>query len=66
VQLEKILLVGGGSNLPGIVDFFADLKIKVELGDPLKSVAYRQDLAPILKRYSLSLPIAIGLALRNE
>jgi len=65
-QLEKILLVGGGSNLPGIVDFFADLKVKVELGDPLKSVAYRQDLAPILKRYALSLPIAIGLALRNE
>jgi hypothetical protein len=48
------------------VDFFADLKVKVELGDPLKSVAYRQDLAPILKRYALSLPIAIGLALRNE
>lgn len=66
VQVEKILLVGGGSNLPGIVGFFEDLKIKVELGNPLGAVGYTQDLEPILKRYSLSLPIAIGLALRNE
>jgi type IV pilus assembly protein PilM len=65
-QLEKILLVGGGANLPGIVDFFEDLKIKVELGNPLGAVGYAQDLETVLKRYSLSLPIAIGLALRNE
>ena len=66
VRVEKILLVGGGSNLPGIVGFFEDLKIKVELGNPLGAVGYAQDLEPILKRYSLSLSIAIGLALRNE
>lgn len=66
VQVSKILLVGGGSNLPGIAGFFEDLKIKVELGNPLGAVGYTQDLEPILKRYSLSLPIAIGLALRKE
>jgi type IV pilus assembly protein PilM len=66
IQPEKILLVGGGSNLPGIADFFGDLNLKVELGNPLKTVAYNRDLAPVLQRYSLSLPIAIGLALRNE
>jgi type IV pilus assembly protein PilM len=66
VQVEKILLVGGGANLPGIVDFFQDLKLKVELGNPLGVVGYAQDLEPVLKRYALSLPIAIGLALRNE
>jgi type IV pilus assembly protein PilM len=65
-RLEKILLVGGGANLPGIVDFFEDLQLKVELGNPLVSVGYAQDLEPVLKRYALSLPIAIGLALRNE
>jgi type IV pilus assembly protein PilM len=63
---EKILLVGGGSNLPGLQDFFGDLNLKVELGNPLKTVAYSRQAAPILQRYSLSLPIAIGLALRNE
>ena len=66
IQPEKILLVGGGSNLPGLTDFFGDLNLKVELGNPLKTVAYSQSLAPVLQRYSLSLPIAIGLALRDE
>ena len=66
VSVEKILLVGGGSNLPGIAGFFEDLKIKVELGNPLMAVGYAGSLEPVLKRYSLSLPIAIGLALRNE
>jgi type IV pilus assembly protein PilM len=65
IQVEKILLVGGGSNLPGIAGFFEDLNIKVELGNPLAAVGYAKDLEPVLKRYSLSLPIAIGLALRK-
>ena len=65
-QVEKILLVGGGANLPGIAGFFEDLKIKVELGSPLAAVGYAASLEPVLKRYALSLPIAIGLALRNE
>lgn len=66
IGVEKILLVGGGANLPGIVSFFEDLKLKVELGNPLKAVGYNQGLEPVLKRYALSLPIAIGLALRDE
>lgn len=65
-QLDKIILAGGGSNLPGIVDYFSDLGTPVSLGDPLKTVAYSQELSEILKRYSTSLPIAIGLALRRE
>jgi type IV pilus assembly protein PilM len=66
IDVGKILLVGGGANLPGIVGFFEDLKVGVELGNPLQSVAYGKSLEPVLKRYALSLPIAIGLALRNE
>lgn len=65
-KIDKIILVGGGANLPSISGFFDDLGIPVELGAPLKSVGYNQSLAPVLKRYSLSLPIAIGLALRNQ
>lgn len=66
IHPDKILLAGGGANLPGIAGFFEDLGIKVELGNPLRAVAYSQTLEPVLKRYALSLPIAIGLALRNE
>jgi type IV pilus assembly protein PilM len=66
IQPAKILLVGGGANLPGIEGFFEDLKVKVELGDPLHTISYSKSLEPVLKRYSLSLPIAVGLALREE
>jgi len=65
IKVNKIILVGGGANLPGITTFFEDLKIPVELGNPLKAVSYSQNLEPIFKRYSLSLPVAIGLALRD-
>ncbi len=65
-KIDKIILVGGGANLPGIVPFFNDLGTGVELGNPLKTVAFTQAGEPLLKRYALHLPIAIGLALRNE
>ena len=65
-KLDTIVFVGGGASLPGILEYFGDLGVPVELGDPLKAVAYSQNLTDILKRYALSLPIAIGLALRRE
>ena len=65
-QLNKIILAGGGANLPGIVDFFSDLGVPVSLGNPLETVGYSKQLEEVLKRYALSLPIAIGLALRKE
>ncbi len=65
-QLDEIILVGGGANMPGIVEFFSDLNVPVALGNPLQSVSYSEQLAEILKRYALSLSISIGLALRRE
>jgi type IV pilus assembly protein PilM len=65
-QVDKIILAGGGANLPGIVNFFEDLNAKVEVANPIKAVAYDKSLEPVLKRYSLSLPVAIGLALRKK
>lgn len=66
VKVDKIILVGGGANLPGIASYFEDLNVEVSLGNPLLAVAYNKNLETILKRYALSLPIAIGLALRKE
>lgn len=65
-KLDAIVFVGGGASLPGILEYFGDLGVPVKLGDPLKAVAYSQNLTNILKRYALCLPIAIGLALRRE
>ena len=66
MRMEKLLLVGGGANLPGIESYFEDLGLAVELGNPLKMVEYNKELEPVLRRYSLSLSIAIGLALRKS
>jgi hypothetical protein len=40
--------------------------MKVEIGNPLQGVGYKEDLKEILQRNELSLPIAIGLGLRKE
>lgn len=65
-KLDKIILVGGGSNLPGIIDFFSDLGAPVELGNPLKMVSYPKSGEAVIERFAPQLPIAVGLALRNE
>ncbi len=66
LKMDNIVMVGGGSQLPGIVDALSDLGLPVTLGDPLKTLAYSKAGEPLLKRFSLQLPISIGLALRNE
>jgi type IV pilus assembly protein PilM len=65
VKVDKIVLVGGAALLPGITEYFGDLKVAVELGNPFMSVGFSKDLEPILKRYTLNLAIAIGLGLRK-
>ncbi len=66
IVVNKITLVGGGATLPGLIDFFNDLGTTVELGNPLQAVTYPDSVAPVLKRFSLHLPVAIGLALRSQ
>ncbi len=66
IKIDKIILVGGGANLPGIAEFLEDLNITIELGNPFKSVGFAKEAEQILKRHALSLPISIGLALRKE
>ena len=65
-KVEKIILVGGGANLPGIDAYFKDLGSSIELGNPLKNVAYPQSSELLLKRFSFHLSVAIGLALRSQ
>lgn len=67
VATDRIVLVGGGAQLPGIAEYFStELGVQTVLGDPLSHVRYSEQVRPILSRYSLHLAIAIGLAIRNE
>lgn len=66
MHIDNVIMVGGGSQLPGIVNGFADLGLPVSLGNPLQSLSYPKAGEPLLRRFGLQLPIAIGLALRHE
>src|SRR6185436_16429322 len=47
-RIARIFLTGGGSKLPGLVDYFSGFGKSVELGNPLKNVAYLSDIKPII------------------
>ncbi len=64
-SFDKIVLVGGGANLPGFAEYLADLGPKIVQGDPLSQMTYNADLGPLLKQSAASLSVAIGLALRT-
>lgn len=67
VNTDRIVLVGGGAQLPGIVEYFtSELGVATVLGDSLAHISYDESIRPILSRYALHLPIAVGLAIRNE
>lgn len=67
VNTDRIVLVGGGAQLPGIVEYFtSELGVPSVLGDSLAHISYDESIRPILTRFSLHLPIAVGLAIREE
>lgn len=66
VEVGKIVLVGGGAGLPGLVEFFGQLGVPTELGNPLARLDYPPAVDQVLKRYALHLSVAIGLALNRE
>jgi type IV pilus assembly protein PilM len=63
---DKIILVGGGANLPGFMEYLSDLGPQIVKGDPLSQISYNPQLEPLLRQYSTSLAVSIGLALRTS
>lgn len=64
-KIQKIVLCGGGANLKLFPEFLSrELKIGVEIGDPLANVV-KQKYYIIQKQKALSFTTAIGLALRG-
>lgn len=66
VGIGNIIMVGGGSQLPGTTDYFKDLGSTVYLGNPLAQVRYPKATEAVLARARAQLPVAMGLALRAE
>lgn len=64
--VEKILLTGGSSFLPGLPGYLANsLGIKAFIANPWARLAFPKDLAPVLDALSPRMAISIGLAMRE-
>ncbi len=65
-RIEKIILSGGGSALPALVDHFSkQLNMKVYVGDPWARVVYPEGLRPVLDEIGYRFAVAVGLAMRD-
>lgn len=64
-SVQEIIFAGSGSRLPGLLKYFSDLGPKVSLGDPLKFISHDPKIKEHISQISLSLSVAIGLAMRE-
>ncbi len=65
-RLEKIILTGGGSMLPGLTTYLSDkFNTNTIVGDPWFRISYPFELKPILEKIGPRLAVAIGLAMRE-
>lgn len=65
VMVDRVVLVGGGCQMPGLKEYFSELAPVTVYGDSLAKLGYPAEVEGVLKRYSMQLPVAIGLALRS-
>ena len=64
-KISKLILTGGGSQIPGLELEFSSIFPTVEFGRCLDRVSYAPDLEERLTRVSSQLSVAIGLAMRS-
>ena len=66
LPIDHAILVGGGSLMPGLVDYAVEkLGIEVLLSNPFSQLVYPAFLQPTLKSIAPSFSVATGLALRT-
>ncbi len=66
VEVDNIIMVGGAAQMPGLKEFFADLAPTIVYGNSIEGLSYPNEVEPVLKRFSMQLSVAIGLALRQS
>ncbi len=65
-EVEKIILAGGLSRMPGLKEYFnVELKKETEIADPFFAIASPPLLREELKRIGPSLAISVGLAMKG-
>lgn len=65
-EIEKIILVGGLSFLPGLKDYLKERMAKeIEIGNPFSGIVYPPVLEKTLKTIGPSYAVSVGLALKG-
>ncbi len=65
-KIEKIIIIGGTANLPGLTEYWANLLgVKTTIGDAFARVFYPKVLEPKIKEISPRMAVAVGLAMRE-
>lgn len=64
VSVDRLILTGGGAQMPGLKEYFSGIVPEVVLGNSLVKIGYPPQVETVLKRFGMQLPVAIGLALR--
>jgi len=64
--VEKIVLAGGSSFMPGLTDYLARLfQIKVIIGNPWARISCPEEIQPALEEIGPRFAVAVGLAMRE-
>lgn len=65
-RLDKIILTGGGAQLPRLADYLSKaMNLRVYIGDPWARVVYPEALRPVFDQIGSRFCVAIGLAMRD-
>ena len=66
-KMDKIIIIGGAINMPGLLDFFKNNfeRLKVESGNAFEDISYKPELEPIIPEISSTFSIALGEALKR-
>ncbi len=66
-NVEKIVLTGGSSHLPRIVEYLTEiLNMNIYIGDPFARIEYPKDLSGVLDEIGPRLSLSIGLGMRDS
>ncbi len=65
-RVGKVILAGGGVEMPGLVDFFnQELDLPVEIANPFIDITYPPALQDVLQKLGPKFIISVGMALRG-
>lgn len=64
--IEKVVLAGGTSFVPGLAQYIAEkLNVPVHIGDPWARIVYPEDIGQLLVEIGPAMAVAVGLAMRH-